>query len=223
MFLNSKFNCTKIFYVAKKQKFYVVWKGAMPGIYNSWEKCQAQINGIAGPQYKSFDTLAEAEYAIKRPYHLFIKSSTPVVSAKHEPKSNIIVDSISVDAACSGNPGAMEYQGVITANKNQLFHVGPLADGTNNIGEFLGLVHALAFLKTKNNTTTTIYTDSKTAIAWVKNKKAKTTLDKTKRNEQIFILIERAEEWLKTNMHRNPILKWNTRSWGEIPADFGRK
>ena len=59
----------------------------------------------------------------------------------------IIKESIAVDAACSGNPGNMEYRGVYTKTKEQIFHQGPFPQGTNNIGEFLALVHGLAFFK----------------------------------------------------------------------------
>ncbi len=131
--------------------------------------------------------------------------------------------SISVDAACSGNPGIMEYQGVETNTKRRLFHQGPFRDGTNNIGEFLALVHGLGYLKKHGYDSVPIFTDSVTAMAWVRNKKAKTKLDRTAHNAILFDLIERAENWLKTNTYNNPILKWDTENWGEIPADFGRK
>ena len=135
----------------------------------------------------------------------------------------IIKESIAVDAACSGNPGNMEYRGVYTKTKEQIFHQGPFPQGTNNIGEFLALVHGLAFLKKEGRDITPIYSDSRTAIAWVRNKKVKTELERTPRNEQIFELIERALKWLNSNTYKNPIIKWETEDWGEIPADFGRK
>jgi ribonuclease HI len=213
--------------LAKKQKFYVVWEGNVPGIFTSWEECKQQINGHPSAKYKSFENLAQAQYAYKNNYTDFIKKSKSQDGVKKtthkQSKDDIIHDSISVDAACSGNPGVMEYQCVETISKKPLFHQGPFKDGTNNIGEFLGLVHALALLKKHNNEHTTIYTDSITAISWVKNKKAKTNLTLTKNNEVIFDLIDRAESWLKTNTFKNKIIKWNTESWGEIPADFGRK
>ena len=131
--------------------------------------------------------------------------------------------SICVDAACAGNPGTMEYQGVDTNTKRRIFYQGPFKDGTNNIGEFLALVHGLGYLKKYGHDTVPIYTDSTTAIAWVRNKKAKTTLLKTPRNAILFDLVARAEQWLKTNTYKNPIIKWETEKWGEIPADFGRK
>lgn len=215
--------------MAKKQKFYVVWQGHIPGIYPTWEACQQQIHGFPAAKYKAFETKAEAEYAFKLGYQQVIAQAQP---SKTNSKNNanhpkvaqkIISDSISVDAACSGNPGLMEYQGVNTISKTRIFHQGPFRDGTNNIGEFLALVHALAMLHKLGNDHTTIYTDSKTAMSWVKNKKAKTTLALTKHNEELFELIHRAESWLKTHTWKNPIIKWETEILGEIPADFGRK
>ena len=112
----------------------------------------------------------------------------------HPPLEN----ALAVDAACSGNPGKMEYQGVYVGNRQRLFHVGPMDQGTNNIGEFLALVHGLAYLK-KNNFNMPIYTDSANAIAWVRQKKCNTKLERTEVNRTIFDLIERAEKWLQTN------------------------
>ncbi len=210
--------------MAKKQKYYVVWEGFSPGIYDSWEDCKNQITGYPTAKYKAFENLAEAEFARNRNYFEFVKktdtSKRPQIK---QSKTAIISDSISVDAACSGNPGMMEYRGVETVSGKQLFHQGPFKNGTNNIGEFLGLVHGLALLKKHHNNHTTIYTDSVTAIGWVKNKKAKTKLEVSDDNKMLFELIERAEQWLTTHTYSNPIIKWDTKSWGEIPADFGRK
>lgn len=127
-----------------------------------------------------------------------------------------------VDAACSGNPGPMEYQAVDLATGAQVFHFGPV-HGTNNIGEFLAIVHGLALLKQKGLGTMPIYSDSVNAQLWVKRKKCKTTLNRNEKTEKLYQLIERAEHWLHANSYDNPIIKWPTELWGEIPADFGRK
>ncbi|MFN8337452.1 MAG: ribonuclease H family protein [Saprospiraceae bacterium] len=209
--------------MAKKQKYYVVWAGINPGIYSNWEKCQEQIIGFQGAKYMSFSNLGEAEYAFQRKYEDFVKKNNDPKPSIPISKNKIISDSISVDAACSGNPGLMEYQGVETESGRPLFHQGPFEDGTNNVGEFLALVHALAMLQKKELFQKPIYSDSKIAMLWVKNKKAKTKLELTPRNKILFELIERAENWLNTNTYKNPIYKWETESWGEIPADFGRK
>jgi ribonuclease HI len=116
----------------------------------------------------------------------------------------------------------MEYRGVDTKTKKQLFIQGPFEEGTNNIGEFLAIVHGLAFLK-QNNSDRLIYTDSKTAISWVKKKTCNTKLERNEKNKALFELVERAINWLKTNSYKTIIVKWETKAWGEIPADFGRK
>ncbi|MBQ0085765.1 MAG: ribonuclease H [Prevotella sp.] len=128
-----------------------------------------------------------------------------------------------VDAACSGNPGQMEYRGVDLATGRQVFHFGPIW-GTNNIGEFLAIVHAAALMQKKGITDYAIYSDSISALAWVRNKRAKTQLERTEKTEQVHLLIARAEKWLRENSKKMPdIQKWDTKEYGEIPADFGRK
>jgi ribonuclease HI len=201
--------------MAKKSKYYVVWNGVKPGIYNTWEDCQRQITGFEKARYKSYDSYESAL--------LLLKQVKTYQNQKFRSATTIEKNSICVDAACSGNPGNMEYRGVETSTGRQIFHVGPLPDGTNNVGEFLALVHALALLKKLNKTDTLIYTDSQTAMAWVRDKKIKSTLERTSKNKEIFEMLERALLWLKNNSYPNKIIKWDTVRWGEIPADFGRK
>jgi ribonuclease HI len=211
---------------AKKQKYYVVWDGNNPGIYDSWAECQLQIKGYPGAKYKSFKTKAEATQAFRDGFgsHIGTKK-TKSKSAKIIAKSNpdIIQHSLSVDAACSGSPGILEYRGVWTDTSQQVFHVGPFPYGTNNVGEFLALVHGLSLLQKKNMPDMPIYSDSRTAMAWVRNKHVKTTLVKNETTKQLYQLVERALKWLENSTFKNPILKWQTDKWGEIPADFGRK
>ena len=206
-----------------KNKFYVVWEGHRKGIFLSWDECQKQIKNFPGAKYKSFTTMGEAEKAYSKPFYHSINNTKTQVSSPKLFNSKVILPSISVDAACSGNPGLMEYRGVITDSKKEIFKKGPFENGTNNIGEFFGLVHALAFLKEYNKPLLPIYSDSKIAISWVKKKKANTKVEINAKNESWIELIARAEEWLSKNKITNPILKWETEVWGEIPADFGRK
>ncbi|NAS12468.1 ribonuclease H1 domain-containing protein [Poritiphilus flavus] len=208
-----------------KKKFYVVWKGKRPGIYHSWDKCLEQIKGFKGAQYMSFSSLSAAEEAYNSNYSAYKgkKKSSPELSARDLLKiGQPNFHSISVDAASSGNPGKMEYQGVDTKTKRRLFRQGPYKEGTNNIGEFLAIVHGLAYLK-KRKSDRIIYSDSRTAISWVRKKKCNTQLKENKNNRELFELIHRAEKWLNANDYSTPIVKWETKAWGEIPADFGRK
>ncbi len=210
----------------KKKKYYAVWKGHHTGVFESWYDCKAQIKDFKGAQYKSFETFDAAKKALKGNYKDYITKKGKFKSELSEAQLKKIeqpnYNSISVDAASSGNPGKMEYRGVDTKTKKELFKQGPFKEGTNNIGEFLALVHGLAFLK-KKKSNRIIYTDSKTAISWVKKKKCNSKLTQSKNNEDLYELVRRAEDWLKENNFSTVIVKWETKAWGEIPADFGRK
>lgn len=207
----------------KKQKYYVVWEGNKTGIFTSWNVCKKQVQGYTGAKYKSFLSKKEAEVAFASSYFDVIKSAPKKKKiALNAALGTPVWTSIAVDAACSGNPGKMEYQGVRTNTGQVLFHLGPLQNGTNNVGEFLALVHGLAYLK-KQGSDLPVYSDSRTAMGWVRKKKCNSKLKKTASNAKIFELIERGEQWLKNNSYTNDILKWETKAWGEIPADFGRK
>ncbi len=209
--------------MAKKQKYYVVWNGFHRGIYDSWEACKKEVEGFERAQYKSFGTREEAEKAFEKPYREIIelkgKKNLDELTTDEKPEIN----SISVDAACKGNPGILEYRGVYTYSGTEIFRRGPYEQGTVNIGEFLAIVLALAWLK-KQNLTMPVYSDSRTAIAWVRKKRINTNLKWTKKNEELLKAVKAALKWLNENDYTHiPILKWNTKLWGEIPADYGRK
>ena len=222
-------------------------------MYSSWEACQEAVNGVSGAKYKSFKTQEEAEDAFEMGEEAYEEakasdtsdastSSKPSISRDSRESSNsnesskpirpafnpqnlpaeVIREAIAVDAACSGNPGAMEYRGVYLADGKEIFHYGPV-HGTNNIGEFLAIVHGLALLKQKGLDNMPIYSDSVNAQLWVRKHHCKTTLVRNDETEKLYQMIERAEAWLRNNTYRNPIIKWQTDKWGEIPADFGRK
>jgi len=205
-----------------KQKYYVVWNGRKPGIFTSWAETEKQVKGFAAAQYKSFESLREAEAAYRSEYAAF--KGKPASQGKWKEASvQPVLPSICVDAACSGSPGTLEYRGVYTASQEEIFHVGPFPDGTNNVGEFLAIVHALTWL-TKQETELPIYSDSRNAISWVYTGECKTQLKHTSRNAPLFAMIQSAENWLAENELRdNAVLKWDTELWGENPADFGRK
>jgi ribonuclease HI len=210
----------------KKKKYYTVWKGHHIGVFDTWNDCKAQIKDYQGAQYKSFVTFEAAKKALKGNYKDYIGKSKTFKSELSEAQLKKIglpnYNSIAVDAASSGNPGVMEYRGVDTKSKKQLFIQGPFKEGTNNIGEFLALVHGLAFLK-QQNSERIMYTDSRTAMSWVRKKICNTKLQRNAKNKPVFDLVDRAIKWLQTNTYKTTIVKWETKAWGEIPADFGRK
>ncbi|MDR3194357.1 MAG: ribonuclease H family protein [Tannerella sp.] len=207
-----------------RKKFYVVWNGVRPGIYEQWEECKLQVRNYSNARYKSFESYEEARKAWEggcagTPENRGRSALSPRKAAA---PGAFIRESLAVDAACSGNPGDMEYRGVHVASGREWFHMGPFRQGTNNVGEFLALVHGLALMK-REGIPLPLYSDSRNAILWVQLKKCRTKLERTAVNAPVFDLIERAEKWLRENTYDTQILKWETKAWGEVPADFGRK
>ena len=217
----------------QKAKFYVVWQGREAGIYDSWAACEAHVKGVSA-KYKGFATRAEAEKAFSEGFEKHISFHRPAnseqtaaiiretISPEEMIQKGVKLPALAVDAACSGNPGLMEFRGVIADTGTQVFHRGPYVDGTNNIGEFLAIVLGLAYLKI-NNLPWALYSDSKTAISWVRQKQCKTKLEWNAKNQDLLLAVRAAEKWLHKNTWTTPIYKWETEHWGEIPADFGRK
>ena len=208
------------------KKYYVIWKGKETGVFSSWDKVKKLVQGYEGAKYKSFVSKEEATKAIKKKYSDYQGSNSKKTALSDADKVRFgvpIKNSLTVDAACSGNPGKMEYRGVLHHNNQEVFKMGPFKNGTNNIGEFLALVHGISLLKKKGLHSLPIYSDSKIAMSWVKKKTCRTNITFDTSNKDLLTLIQRAEKWLKENSFRNPILKWETKAWGEIPADFGRK
>jgi ribonuclease HI len=218
----------EISHVAKKPKpkFYAVWQGRRPGVYSNWTDASEQVTAFPGAKFKSFDTRAEAEAAFAGAASDFIgKKPQPTPLAERNIPAELFAhpQTLVVDAACAGVPGPVEYRGVHLATGEQAFHQGPFDDGTNNIGEYLALVHGLAYLQQAGHHDAPIYSDSRNAIAWVRDKKCRTKQERTSRNARLFQLVDRADAWLRSNAFANPVRKWETDEWGEIPADFGRK
>lgn len=159
-----------------RSKIYVVWTGRHPGIYESWEECRLETEGFPNARYKAFSSREEAINAYRESdseaskllrniaSHLRDeeKEAAPEVAVPLVYPPEVILDSIAVDAGCMGNPGIMEYRGVYVRTGAQIFKVGPYDGGTNNIGEFLAIVHGLALLKQKGSDMP-IYSDSMTA------------------------------------------------------------
>ena len=218
-----------------------MWHGRHTGVYDTWEDCQEQIKNFPGARYKAFSSSAAASEA----YRMGVSEEdsgdlTRLLNGagearmnkkkKHNPSpaphylDNPEVDltAWAVDAACAGNPGPVEYRGVELMSGKELIRVRPFQDGTNNLGEFLAIVHALA-LQDKMGVSHPIYSDSVSGMAWVRNRCIKTTLQETPRNAKLFELLRRGIHWLNTHSYKSRIMKWDTPRWGEIPADFGRK
>lgn len=211
----------------------------MPGVYDNWDEARQQTEGFPGAKFKSYSSSEEATEAYrnssidedKEELYRIISSAHPtqqqngyIVEETNLTDLNpeIDYDAWAVDAACSGNPGTMEYRGVNLKTGEEVFHVGPFQKATNNIGEYLALVHAMSLMAQRGEWHN-IYSDSKTAISWVRNKRIKTRLQPTPQNQKVFELLARASVWVNNHVFPMKIIKWDTKRWGEIPADFGRK
>lgn len=216
-------------------KYYVIFRGSETGIFDSWDECKKRVNGYKGAVYKSYKTKEEAERAFAEAP----TDASEVYKRSREAKKadagseasdrfrffesgEIMSNALAVDAACSGVPGKMEYRGVWAATGEEVFHSRIYEHATNNIGEFLAIVHGLAWLKQKG-ISAPIYSDSRTAISWIRDKRCKTTLERVPANTPAFERVAAAERWLAENDYAYDLHKWDTGRWGEIPADFGRK
>ena len=210
------------------RKFYVVWDGRAPGIYDSWEEARLQIEGFPNARYRAYGSQEEATRDFRgdarQEMALYRQMAARKAEAVNYAAMNIRGDAIAVDGACSRNPGPMEYRGVSVGTGKEIFRVGPVANATNNIGEYLAIIHAAALLKQRGDFTTPIYSDSRTALAWIRAGHHRSKIVPNAGNARACDLLRRADAWLAANGPiRNPLLKWDTENWGEIPADFGRK
>lgn len=203
-------------------------------MYESWDDAREQVENFPGAKYMGFNSQEAAvdafrQYLMKDGVPLgdiLINASAAGAGQAHSEAPSyppeVDLSGWAVDASCLGNPGVMEYRGVEVGTGKEIFRIGPFQDATNNIGEFLAIVHALALMY-RNGEWHTIYSDSISGMAWVRRRQVKTTLQRTAANAKVFDLLVRAISWLNTHQYNTPILKWQTQLWGEIPADFGRK
>ncbi len=220
--------------MAAGKKYYVVFAGRNPGVYDDWSDAREQIEGFDGARYKGYGSAAEAAEAYRKASgkndgdlgRFLAGASRRALPKPGQPdyftNPEVDLDAWAVDASCLGNPGRMEYQGVELMTGRTLFRIGPFDDATNNIGEFLAIVHAMA-LMAKEGKYHNIYSDSVSGMAWARTRKVKTQLKPTPRNAKVFELMARAVTWLNTHQFPSKVMKWQTEKWGEIPADFGRK
>ncbi|APB32437.1 ribonuclease H-related protein [Gloeomargarita lithophora Alchichica-D10] len=200
-------------------KAYVVWRGRKPGVYRTWDDCWEQVRSFRGAQYKGYPDWATADQAFLAKTNDLVPSAPAPRPAKTRTTAHV-AQSYAVDGACSGNPGVMEYRGVHTETGAEIFHRGPYPLGTNNIAEFLAIVSGLQWCA-ERGCDWPIYSDSQIALGWVQKRQCRTNLPLE--HNPLGAEIQAAERWLTTHTYPNPLWKWDTRNWGQIPADFGRK
>lgn len=126
-----------------------------------------------------------------------------------------ISKALCVDAACSGNPGPMEYRAVDLHTRNEIFHSPIYPIGTNNLGEFLAIYEGIRYIenlkkKKSKKIYDCIFSDSETAIARMRSKKIKTTLKYTQETKELLEKVQEALTWIKTHDFTIPIRKRET-------------
>ena len=161
-------------------KFYVVKKGRVPGIYLSWAECLRQVDTFAGAVYKSYKTRQEAEEAFES------SSLTTTSSVKTAPKKRTsttskadsgpaVTDNIRLriycDGACQGNPGRSGSGLAIYEDDKKPVLIYGAADvmGTNNTAELKALLRALELAVETQHDKVAILSDSKYSIECVVN------------------------------------------------------
>lgn len=210
-----------------RKKYYVVWEGRQPGVYDDWDDALEQVQNYPGARYKGFPSQQKAVEAFRSGGDAELRAVIELarrapVKTDYSAFPEIDMTAWAVDASCMGNPGIMEYRGVELATGREIFRVGPFQKGTNNIGEYLAIVHAMALME-KLGQRHVIYSDSRTAQGWVRAGHARTKLPLDAQTSRLLGLVQRADAWLASHSFRVPVRKWQTETWGEIPADFGRK
>lgn len=127
-----------------------------------------------------------------------------------------------VDASYLPKKQILEFRGILLHENNRIVFSEKInTKATNNIGEFLAIYYAIKYLY-DNKIKMPVYSDSITAISWIRKKHVNTTFTDDNSNK-IFELIYQALEFLYTNDIDTEIIRWKTKQWGEIPADYGRK
>ena len=212
--------------MSKRPKTYVVWEGREPGIYETWEECKAQTHGVKA-RFKSYEDLDPKE--ARRLLEAGPPPTAPRTKTKTKTKTKgdwhgiVDPDAWAVDAATSGNPGPTEYKCVVVETGDVIFASKVYPLGTNNLGEFLAIVHAMAHMQ-KVGYYPPLYSDSKIAIGWIQKKAYKTTLPRTAETEELFRTLDRAVDWIRTHdLSPYTLRLWDTPRFGENPADYGRK
>jgi len=180
--------------VAKKKKYYVVWKGRNTGIFTDWPTTQAQVAGFPGAKHQSFLTKEEAETAFKgTPGQARAKSAGAAKSKTSSKSKSPSLDQfdpdfdihIYCDGGCNPNPGecgsgvAVYESGILSALYHGLYDV----KGTNNIAELNALHQAMLIAddKTQEKKAVQILSDSMYSInamtVWAPSWKQKGQLD----------------------------------------------
>lgn len=211
-----------------KNKFYVVWKGRDTGIFTSWSEVNELIKGFSGAEYKSYadQETAELEFSLGSPKGRSNDENHTTTKLKEEPSDDHKApdhECLTVDGSYLGGKKIMQYRCVWNQSKEEVFSTKPIEGGNQNIAEFLALVGAMKYRVSTKQYDLHIYSDSQTALSWVRNCKIKSSYDLSQLDEVVQERIYGALKFIAKSGVRKNLYKWDSALWGDIPADYGRK
>jgi ribonuclease HI len=187
-------------------KYYVVFKGRTPGIYQNWTECQKQINKFKGAEHKSYLSVEAAEEAYYGQDYIVNSENN-----EQAQEGNLLLNhfdySIFCDGACRGNPGPAGSGVAIYQREllDLLLYGSYNSFSTNNAAELLALHEALLWAENyiNNGLSVQIYCDSSYAInavtdwsfswsdnGWKKNKGAIENLHLIQGCHQLFVSLQ---------------------------------
>lgn len=152
-----------------------------------------------------------------------------------------------VDASKTGAPpilgqtcGQSHWRGVVedpigSKTHREVFRSKICPKGHNNAAEYIAIIEGIQWIQSQDPSwritppgTHTLYSDSMIAISWVK--KGKTNCKIRNQFDLDFkAAFEAAESWLTKQSTQDRsifipwIQQWDTKTQGQIPADFGNK
>lgn len=136
-----------------------------------------------------------------------------------------------VNCKCEDNPGIAKFQ-LYDLNLKKVLTVSDNFYCSNDLTEFLGLVNSIYYCFHNNHEH--LFSNSETAISWIRKKKYRSNLIRTKETEITWDKINKALKWLKTleytdksGSFRDPstkkivyVHKWLESEWGKSPLFY---
>ena len=180
-----------------KKKYYVVFIGRKPGIYNEWfgaNGAEIQINGFSGARYQGFATLSDAKQAFnqfRKTNHVQRQKKTSPITERQiqEPVPGRTKITMYTDGGCIYNPGPGGYGVVLIKGKQKKEYSGSYRLTTNNRMELMACIIGLKKIKTASSVV--LYSDSKYVVngitkGWAKRWQANNWMrNKTDRAENV--------------------------------------
>lgn len=186
--------------------------------FKTWRDCKGFMDSkryayAAGPTYE--EALEKLQASREKQYAYIDGTAKPRGSKTAEESGPRPTKGITSDCGTHGNPGPCEYQ-VTDIKGNRLYYIH-LGVHTNNYAELSGIEGMIKIAVERGETE--LWTDSKIAMGWIRTGRVG---EGVRERDEILKIVGRIQELFKQHPQLN-LRKWNTKSWGQIPSDFGRK